>query len=351
MKMKEDNAVEELMNRFAHWRFLIFQLTLILVISVFISVTVGTSLSPVDVLRIIGNELHIVSYDYPRSEHIILFQIRIPRAVMGVFIGAALSAAGVVMQSIFKNPMADPYIIGTASGASVGAVFSFFIPISSYITPLFAFIGAISATLLVYNIARTGGRVPVDMLLLTGIAVSIFLNAILSFMMYMVGHDLGYIFMWLMGRVDEPPWENVLIVAAAVCACITPLFMFTRDLNALLIGEETAQTLGISVESVKKTLLFLSALLTASAVAFTGTIGFVGLIIPHITRIFVGADHRILLPASALMGGIFLVWADMLVRFLSSVLPYGEMPIGVITSFFGAPFFIYLLQKNRKPAI
>jgi iron complex transport system permease protein len=214
-----------------------------------------------------------------------------------------------------------------------------------------AFLGAMCATLLVYNIAKVGGKISIDTLLLTGIAVSLFLSAILSFMMYIAGHELGYIYSWLMGRIDSPCWVEVEITAFPVFVCFILIYVFAKDLNAMLLGEESAQSLGVSVENVKRTLLILSSVITAAAVCFSGTIGFVGLIIPHITRIIVGPDHRILIPSSALVGGIFLAWADALIRFLDMMLPIGEMPVGIITAFFGAPFFIYLLRKRRTGMI
>ena len=343
------------LQRFIHWRMILIYLIVILCITIPLATAIGNIyISPLEIVALFGSKLHLCDLDVhtiPYGHEVIIFQVRLPRIFMGILVGFALSTAGTAMQGLFKNPMADPYIIGIASGAGVGAAISIILLpyfFADYTTPLMAFLGAMLATFMVYNIAKVGGRIPVDTLLLTGIAVSLFLSAVLSLVMYLAGHDLGYIYAWLMGRIDSPNWQKVEITAFSVFVCFFLIYIFARDLNAMLLGEESAQTLGINVESVKKILLVLSAFITAAAVAFAGTIGFVGLIIPHITRILVGPDHRILFPASALLGGIFMAWADAGIRLLDAVLPFGEIPIGVITAFFGVPFFIYLLRSRRQ---
>ncbi len=347
------------MHRFIQWKMIMLYLTGTLCLTIVLTTTIGNIyIPPGEIVALFGSKLHLCAgspllHSYGGEE--IIFLVRLPRIFMGILVGIALATAGTAMQGLFKNPMADPYIIGIASGAGVGAALSVtLLPytdssiLSLYTTPLMAFMGAILATFMVYRLAKVGGRIPVDTLLLTGIAISLFFGAVLSFLMYLAGHDLGYIYSWLMGRIDSPNWLKVEITASSVAVCFILIYLFAKDLNAMLLGEETAQTLGINVEQVKKILLVLSALITASAVSFVGTIGFVGLIIPHITRIFVGPDHRILFPASALVGGIFMAWADAGIRFLDMILPLGEMPVGIITAFFGVPFFIYLLRRRRK---
>jgi iron complex transport system permease protein len=331
-------------KKFIHWKMVMIYLVAILGLTIVLTTAIGpVYVSPLEIVALVGSKLHLCEASSSINE-IIIFQIRLPRIFLGLLVGLSLATAGTTLQGLFKNPMADPYIIGIASGAAVGAALSItFLPrfFSIYTTPFMAFLGAVFATFLVYNIAKVGGRIPVDTLLLTGIAVSLFLGAVLSFMMSVAGEALHSIFFWLMGGFWLANWTQVKIIVLPVFVCFFLIYIFAKDLNALLLGEESAQTLGINVEGVKKILLVFAAFITAAAVSFVGTIGFVGLIIPHITRILVGPDHRILFPASALVGGIFLVWTDALARLL------GEMPVGIITAFFGAPFFIYLLKKRK----
>jgi iron complex transport system permease protein len=332
-------------RRFIQWKMMMIYLFTILCLTIVLTTAIGpVYVPPREILALVGSKLHLCELSSSINE-VIIFQIRLPRIFLGILVGLSLATAGTALQGLFKNPMADPYIIGIASGAAVGAALSItFLPhfFSIYTTPFMAFLGATFATFLVYTIARVGGRIPVDTLLLTGIAVSLFLGAVLSFMMSVAGEELHSIFFWLMGGFWLANWAQVKIIVLPVLVCFFLIYIFAKDLNAMLLGEESAQTLGITVENVKRILLVLSAFITAAAVSFVGTIGFVGLIIPHITRILVGPDHRILFPASALVGGIFLVWTDALARVL------GEMPVGIITAFFGAPFFIYLLRKRKS---
>jgi iron complex transport system permease protein len=245
------------------------------------------------------------------------------------------------MQGLFRNPMADPYIIGTSTGGALGAACAI-VFLGGLLMPLFAFIGATASTITVYIISQRNGRMAVETLLLSGIAVSLFLSAMLSFIMYMSGNSLHQIMFWMMGGFWNMYWDDVslalLIPAAAVI-----LYIFSRDLNVMALGEEEAIHLGVNTERTKKILLMVSTFITAIAVSVSGCIGFVGLIIPHIMRIFTGPDHRILLPASMLAGSILLMWADTFAR----TMPV-EIPVGIITAFLGAPFFIYLLRRRTR---
>ncbi|MHC1635076.1 MAG: FecCD family ABC transporter permease [Candidatus Methanospirareceae archaeon] len=336
------------LKKFTQWRLIIFYLSVILCLTVVLTTAIGpVYVSPPEIAYIIGYKLHLYGHFYNPNE-IIIFDVRLPRVLLASLVGAALATAGATMQGLFKNPMADPYIIGISSGAAVGAALSLtFLPsfLLSYTTPFMAFLGAMLATFLVYTIAKVGGKIPIDSLLLTGIAISFFLNAILSFMMYIAGEDLHQIFFWLMGGFWLAHWTEVKIIVLPIFVCFFLIYSFARDLNAMLLGEEAAHSLGVNIENVKKALLILSSFITAAAVCFNGTIGFVGLIIPHITRIIVGPDHRILIPSSAFVGAIFLAWTDTLARLLN------EMPVGIITAFFGVPFFLYLLRKRKKEMV
>ena len=332
-------------RKFIHWKMIMVYLVVILCLSIVLTTAIGpVYVPPLEIVALLGSKLRLCETSSIPHE-VIIFQIRLPRIFLGILVGLSLATAGTALQGLFKNPMADPYIIGIASGAAVGAVLSIMVLpqiFSIYTTPIMAFLGALLTIFLVYNIARVGGKIPVDTLLLTGIAVSLFLGAVLAFMMSVAGGALHNIFFWIMGGFWLANWTQVKIIVLPVLICFGLIYLFAKDLNAMLLGDESAQTLGINVENAKRILLVLSAFITAAAVSFTGTIGFVGLIIPHITRILVGPDHRILFPASALVGGIFLVWTDALARLL------GEMPVGILTAFFGAPFFIYLLRKRKS---
>jgi iron complex transport system permease protein len=281
---------------------------------------------------------------------------------MAILVGAALSSAGATMQGMFRNPLADPFIIGVSSGGAFGAIVgviirqNFFMGLpEQYILPIFSFIGAIGTIFLVYALSKKGGKVSVTTMLLVGVALSSFFSAITLFLTYIQAGDPRSVLFWMMGSLDNIRWYKVDISLPIVIIGVIILIIYSRDLNAFSLGEDTAKQLGVDIEKVKLILLGAAALVTAIAVAFTGIIGFVGLIIPHLLRKVVGPDHRILLPTSALFGGIFLVWANTLSLNFSTFAEYisGEpmslmiLPVGVITALFGAPFFLYLLLSKK----
>jgi iron complex transport system permease protein len=256
------------------------------------------------------------------------------------------------MQALFRNPLADPYLLGISSGAAVGASASMLLHlngIETYILPLFAFLGGAGAVFAVYLIAKGAGRgrIKTETLLLSGIAVGSLLGALTSLMMYVSGMQFRSLFFWLLGGFSGAGWDTVAVACLPILAGVVLLILFARDMNAFLLGEEPAMHLGIDVETVKKVLVCLVALITGVAVAFSGIIGFVGLVIPHAVRLMLGPDHRTLLPASCLVGGSFLIWADVVAR---SALGSGgtEVPVGIVTALCGAPFFLYLLARGRK---
>jgi iron complex transport system permease protein len=337
------------------WKIFLLILIFTLFITIIISTMIGTmgpfgpettDQIPIQaVIDILSGKSNV----WPETYETIILNIRLPRIILAVLVGCALAVSGTTMQGLFKNPMADPFIIGLAPGAAVGAAISIILGISVtlslYSTPLFAAIGAILTVFAVYFIAKSSGKVKVETLLLTGIAVGSFLTAVMSFMMYMAGQQFRFLYFWLLGGLYRANWENVAISFSVILIGSIIIQFFARDLNAIILGEEPATHLGIDVESVKKILLIFSSLVAGIAVAFTGIIGFVGLIIPHIMRLLVGPDHRILIPTSAFSGSIFLVWADTVAR---TILAPTEIPVGIITALCGAPFFIYLLQKSKK---
>lgn len=275
----------------------------------------------------------------------IILDVRLPRVLLGGLVGASLAVSGCAMQAIFRNPMASPYVIGVSTGASLGAALAIVLGLPAFVLPLGSFLLALVTAFAVYLVARSGGRVPTASLLLSGIAVSLFLSALLALTEYLAGeHELREIVFWLMGGLWKSDWKSLTLVAPPTLIGAGAIFFFARELDVLLVGEETALDLGIDVESVRRSVLALVALATAGAVCMVGIIGFVGLMIPHLLRLLLGPGHRLLLPASMLGGAIFLMWADLLAR---SVIAPSELPVGIITGLLGAPFFLWLLRRRR----
>ncbi len=272
-----------------------------------------------------------------------------PRVLAAVLIGAALSTVGAVMQGMFRNPMADPGIIGVSSGAGLGAVLAMALGLSAtsiFFLPIFASIGAIAASLIIFTLSLKGGKVGVFTLILSGIAVSTFFGAITSMILSFVSKDSvhEYLF-WAMGNLSSIRWESIQIVFIPIIIGVLVLITFARDLNVMLLGEEEAQSVGVNSSRIRMLILLVASITTAAAVCTSGPISFVGLIVPHIMRIILGPDHRLLLPASAVAGSIFLVVCDLIAR--TVFIPI-EINVGIITSLVGAPYFLFLLVRSRK---
>jgi len=286
---------------------------------------------------------YLFSFAIPDTSELIVRELRLPRIVLGAVVGFALGTAGAVMQGFFRNPMADPSIIGVSTGAAVGAVATIAFPLSiPFGLQTAAFVGAVVTAFVVYLIATENGHTPVATLLLAGVAVQTFLGSIVSFLLLQSGESLEQAVYWLMGDLSASGWSEVEVTLPVVAVLFVVLVPFARDLNVLMLGEEDAQTLGIPVEWTKRLLLAVSSVLTAAAVAVAGVIGFVGLIVPHVMRLLVGPDHRILLPTSALAGATFLVATDTLARAGPQ-----ELPVGIVTAALGAPFFLFLLVRRE----
>jgi len=281
------------------------------------------------------------SFSVPRSAETIVRDLRLPRIFLAAVVGFALAAAGTVMQGFFRNPLADPSIIGVSSGAAVGAVATIVL-FTSLPLQLMAFLGAIVAAFVVYAIATRNGTTPVATLLLAGVAIQTFLGAVISYMMIHAGQSLQEVIRWLMGNLKNSTWAEVEVTLPVAVLAFGVLVLYARDLNVLLLGEADAHSLGIEVERTKRLLLAVASIITAAAVAVAGVIGFVGLVVPHVLRLLVGPDHRILLPTSALAGASFLVAADTIAR-----AGIAEVPVGIITAAVGAPFFLYLLRRRE----
>ena len=302
-------------------------------------------------LKIILNKLfglfseEVASYG---SKGTIVWLLRFPRALLAFLVGGTLSLCGGVYQAIFKNPMADPYILGISSGAAFGATIAmvFSIPgnfIGMNMTSVFAFVFATATVFFVYNIAKVGRSAHITSLLLSGTAVSQFLTAIISFMMLIYTTDMKKIYSWTLGSFSAKSWSHIAIVLPYILVGSIIIYTFSRDLDIIMLGDDTAIRYGVNTEKVKKTLFLVTALTMSACVSVSGIIGFVGLISPHIVRLFSGPKHKVLLPFSFLFGGIVMAVCDTVSR---SILG-SEIPVGIVTAIIGAPFFIYLLRAKK----
>ncbi|MDD2666562.1 MAG: iron chelate uptake ABC transporter family permease subunit [Methanocellales archaeon] len=323
---------------------------LCLVIGVILTVLIALIIGPINIpMTTVFKILLHFPPSWPDSYRVIIMDVRLPRILLGALVGSALAVAGCAMQGLFKNPMASPYILGISSGAAFGASLAIVLGSSLgrgiFTIPVMAFIFAIVTIFLVYNIAKSRGRAPIETLLLAGIAVGAFFTAQVSLMKYIAGEELRSIVFWLMGGFWASSWDKAAVAFPSIILGVAIMMLFGRDLNVMLMGEDHAVDLGINVEYVKKIILIFSSLVTAAAVSVSGIIGFVGLIIPHIMRLIVGPDHRILLPSSCLVGAMFLIGTDTLAR---TIIQPTEIPVGIITASFGAPFFLYLLRQRKR---
>lgn len=328
-------------------------LAVLLIAAAVVSAAVGPYNIPLShVAGIVLGYVGIDAWTYTRTEQLVVEQLRLPRVVIAALVGAALAVSGATMQALFRNPMADPGIIGVSSGAATGAVIALAFGLNTnvpWVLPGMAFAGALGASFLVYGIAVVGGRFSMATLLLAGVAVSAFLGAVISTILAMVPNDesLRGIVYWLAGGLAGSSWEYVRIVSVPIAGGVLVLMLYGRDLNLLLLGDDIARSSGVSVVRTRTLLLTLAAVVTGSAVAVSGTIGFVGLVIPHVLRLVLGPDHRILLPASALGGACFLLIADTIARL---VVRPAELQVGMVTAFVGAPFFVLVLIRNKRRA-
>jgi len=323
-------------------------LIFILVLAVLISLSVGAAEYPIEkvwnILTGHGND----------TENFIIFNVRLPRIIADILVGISLALSGVVLQAIFRNPLVEPYLLGISGGAAFGVVIATFLGIFFYVdflffglssVSVFAFSGGIFAVLITYYVARVRNTTPTLTLLLSGIIVGTLFSALIMIMMTLTkAEKLHGILSWLFGSFAHSAWDDVRILFPIVIVCTLSFYFFSRDMNAVLFGEEEAKHLGIDTENLKKILILLATLLTSVAVSVAGIIGFVGLVIPHVVRIIFGPNHKILIPFSAISGGIFMLVCDTLARTIAMPI---EIPVGAITAMVGAPLFIYLLRKKK----
>lgn len=325
---------------------------LFLMASMVLATTVGAAnISMKDSLKILLGEVPYLKelFSWPQVEEkfrVIVLSIRLPRILLSAVVGTGLSVVGASFQGLFKNPMADPYIMGVSSGAALGAAAGITIFTGGFLSvQVMAFLGALSAVLLVFHIARAGHRIPVLPLILAGVAISAMSSAVISMLMIFHRDQSDQIIFWTMGSVASASWADLIYVGPLVLLSVVLLNLYRRELNLMISGEDTAYSLGVDVEKVKKRLLILSSFTVAVIVSVSGIIGFVGLIVPHAVRMLLGGDHRVLLPFSALAGALFMLFSDTLAR---TVLAPMEIPVGAVTALFGAPYFILLLYRSKK---
>ncbi|MDQ3552955.1 MAG: iron ABC transporter permease [Chloroflexota bacterium] len=321
----------------------------VLSVSFVVAVGIGpASIAPEEVVRILAHQVGLATPSGPAVQETILLDVRLPRVILGAMVGAGLSVVGVVLQALVRNPLADPHIIGVSAGASVGATAVIVLGINTfgiYSLSAAAFVGALVALVLVYFLAQHSGRLSPLRLILAGVAISFLFAAVTSFLIFSAdnANAVRSATFWLLGGLGAARWSYVTLPVVAVVAGTLLLALQSRSLDAIMMGDDTAASLGVDPSRFRKQLFVVAALIAGLLVAVAGGIGFVALMIPHMARILVGSSHRRLLPVAALGGAAFLVWADVGARMLFAP---EELPIGVITAFCGAPFFLWLMRSR-----
>lgn len=319
-------------------------------LAVFLLVSMGSlaigpgDITPAAMLRSLFSTPGEAGAGLSTTDHIILFNLRFPRICIAAVVGAGLSASGVIFQAILRNPLADPYILGISGGAAVGAILGIILGVAAIPMGVsaFAFLGAILTVILLFGASGPRRTQSSHSLLLTGVIINAFFSAIIMFLLAVSKSDrLQSILYWLMGDLSSAEGHDVVLTGMVLLLGFLVMMAYARALNLLVTGDETAAQLGVNVTRTRKILLMTASTVTAAAVSVSGTVGFVGLIIPHILRLWVGSDHRLLLPVSILFGATFLVAADTIAR---TALAPVELPVGVVTALCGAPYFFYLLR-------
>lgn len=338
-------AYQGLTVRYLTARKTFFSFTLlftVMLIASLLSLSIGaTDISLHQVLQIISEP----SNPQHETARIILLEIRLPRVLLALIVGAGLSIAGAVFQALLRNPLAEPYILGISSGGTLGAVLSITLGLglTQLTTPFFAFLGSGLVMLLVYTLGQRRGFIDPNTLLLSGVMIGAFFNAIILLFMSLFHQEIRTAFMWLLGNLSHANYSSLAIIGPLTFLASLPLIFQARSLNAISTGDEMAMHLGVDVIKVRRISYFLASLITGLSVSVSGVIGFVGLLVPHACRLVLGPDHRLLMPASLMVGGTFLVLCDLLAR---TILSPTEIPVGAVTAAVGAPIFIYLLKRR-----
>lgn len=333
---------------------------LLLAIAAILTMIFGTCLGPVSVpagktAKILLSQLPIVGKNIavtwePLDQNIVL-GLRLPRVCLGMIVGASLAVCGVAMQALVRNNLADPFLLGVSSGAAafatLGMLFGAFAFLGTYSLSISAFIGSAVTIIFVYMLSRVRGRINITQLLLAGVAVSMIMDGVTTIIKLSAPNALGLhnAEFWMAGSLAGAKWAYLKLPAIVLVLCIAFLMLNHRGLNLLLLGDESAGALGVNVRRLQKELVLVSSLMAGATIAVSGTIGFVGLMVPHFTRLLVGGDHKKVLPISALLGGILVVWVDVAARM---VIAPEELPVGILTAVLGGPIFIYMLKRNNR---
>lgn len=293
-----------------------------------------------------GIKLFFGGGDKNSLEYKILWNLRVPRAIMAIIIGMLLGSSGAITQTLFRNPMADPYIIGISASGTFGAVIAFLLGLSEGYFGIFGSLFSFLTSILIFKLSNgKRGSLDLSTLLIIGIAISALLRALISLTMYLVGEDSFRVVLWTMGYLGGGDWKKISILLVPLVFSLIYFYMNRYNLDIILLSDEEAHSLGVNIKKFKYKVLMISTFMVGFSVAFTGMIGFVGLIIPHLVRIIFGSSNIKLIPLSMLYGGVFLLFCDTVSRGVSTTM---EIPIGIVTAIFGAPFFIYLAFKNRR---
>lgn len=331
-------------------------LTLTLIITSILAVGLGpVSISPGVTAKIILSKIPFVGEDIPvtwdlLSENVV-WKLRMPRVLLGVIVGASLSVTGVAMQALVRNKLADPFILGVSSGAAafatLGMLFGFFSFLGTYSLSISAFLGAAATIILVYVISRVHGRINITQLLLSGVVIAMIMDGVTKIITLSAPNALGIhnAEFWMAGSLAGAKWAYLTLPLVVMLICLSFLILQYRTLNALLLGDEVAGALGVNVAFMQKILVLIASLLAGVTISVSGSIGFIGLMCPHFARLMVGGDHRKVLPVAAVLGGIIVVWADVVARM---IIAPEELPLGILTAVVGGPFFIFLLKKTRR---
>lgn len=335
---------------------LILILTVCAVITVIVAVGLGpVSVSPIKTASILLSRIpfigSLVPQNWEQLDMNIIIGLRLPRVLLGMIVGASLAVTGVTMQALVRNKLADPFILGVSSGASafatLGMLFGAFSFLGQYSLSLSAFIGSAVTIIFVYIISRTNGRMNIPQLLLSGVAVSMIMDGVTNIITLSAPNALGLhnASFWMSGSLAGAKWDYLTLPLAVLLCCMVVLMINYRGLNLLVLGDESAGTLGINVGRLQKLLILVASLMSGVTIAISGSIGFVGLMVPHFTRLITGGDHRKVLPVSALLGGILVVWVDVAARM---VIAPEELPVGILTAVIGGPIFIWMLRRKQR---
>ena len=350
--MGETTHIGARTRRFSRTGIFIFGVLIALVVSLSVAISVGAV--PVPLGTVWGVLLNRISPDlidpsWSRGREAIVWDIRFPRALLAMMVGAGLAVVGASLQAVTRNPLADPHLLGISSGGAFGAILALLhtgLILGLLTVPLFAFAGALGATVIVLGVSRIADATSADRLVLAGVAVSFIIMSGANVLIFLGDPKASHtVVFWMLGGLGLAQWGQLLYPLAILLICSGWLFMRAGDLNAMTVGDETAATLGIPVSGFRLAVFVVGALVTGVMVAFSGIIGFVGLMVPHVARMLVGGDNRRVLPASALIGAIFLLWADIAAR---TVMAPEDMPIGVVTGLVGGAFFVWLLRRKKS---